>query len=43
MAISKERKKELVTEYQEWLENSKAVIIAEYVGLTMKDMDALRK
>jgi len=43
LAISKERKKELVAEYQEWLDNSKAVIIAEYVGLSMKDMDALRK
>ena len=43
MAISKEQKKEIVAEYQEWLDKSQAVIMTQYVGLTMKDMDALRK
>jgi len=43
LAISKEQKKEIVAEYQEWLEKSQAVIMTQYVGLTMKDMDALRK
>lgn len=42
MAISKKHKEELVEEYQEWLKQSRAVIVTEYVGLTMKDMDNLR-
>ena len=42
MAFSKERKKEIVATYQDWLGNSQAVFLAEYTGLTVKDMDALR-
>lgn len=42
MAVSKERKKEIVDTYQDWLENSRAVFLAEYTGLTVKDMDDLR-
>lgn len=42
MAISKERKNELVAQYAEWLKNSKAVVITEYSGLTMKQLDDLR-
>jgi large subunit ribosomal protein L10 len=42
LAVSKERKKEIVTTYQDWLGNSQAVFLAEYIGLTVKDMDDLR-
>jgi len=42
LAVSKERKKEIVATYQEWLGNSEAVFITEYIGLSVKDMDALR-
>lgn len=42
MAISEKRKQEIVAEYQEWLNKSRAVILVEYVGLTMKDIDNLR-
>jgi len=42
LAVSKERKKEIVATYQDWLGNSQAVFLAEYIGLTVKDMDALR-
>lgn len=42
MAISKERKNELVDQYVEWLKNSQAVVITEYSGLTMKQLDDLR-
>ena len=42
MAITKERKNELVTQYSEWVKRSKALILTQYVGLTMKDIDALR-
>lgn len=42
MAITKEQKKELVSNYRDWLKQSQAVILTEYVGLTMNDMDNLR-
>jgi large subunit ribosomal protein L10 len=42
LAITKQRKDELVAQYQEWVRNSQAVILTEYVGLTMKQIDDLR-
>jgi large subunit ribosomal protein L10 len=42
LAISKERKSEVVALYSQWIGNSKALILAEYAGLSMKEMDALR-
>ncbi|MCU0485402.1 MAG: 50S ribosomal protein L10 [Anaerolineales bacterium] len=42
MAISKERKDELIAQYREWTKKSQALMVAEYTGMTMKDMDALR-
>ncbi len=42
MAITKERKGELVSHYSEWLHKSEALIITEYKGMTMKDIDGLR-
>lgn len=42
MAISRERKEEVVAQYQEWIQQSRAMIVAEYQGMSMKDMDALR-
>ncbi len=42
LAVSKERKKEIVATYQDWLGSSQAVFLAEYTGLSMKDMDSLR-
>jgi large subunit ribosomal protein L10 len=42
LAVSKEGKKEIVATYQDWLDKSQAVFLAEYFGLTVKDMDALR-
>jgi large subunit ribosomal protein L10 len=42
LAVSKERKKEIVSTYQDWLGDSQAVFLAEYIGLSVKDMDALR-
>jgi len=43
LAISKERKKEVVVEYSEWLQRSSAMIVAEYTGMSMKDVDELRR
>jgi len=43
LAISKQHKKELVAQYVDWLNNSQVVILADYTGLTMKDIDGIRK
>jgi large subunit ribosomal protein L10 len=42
LAISKQRKDELVSEYTEWINRSKALILTEYTGLSMKQIDELR-
>lgn len=42
MAISKQRKDELVSLYTDWLNRSQAAIVTEYAGLTMKQIDELR-
>ncbi len=42
MAITKQRKEEVLTEYQDWLKRSQAVILVEYTGAKMKDMDSIR-
>lgn len=42
MAISKQRKNEVLAEYEAWLQQSQAVILVEYTGITMKQLDAIR-
>ena len=42
MAISKQRKDELVTQYTDWTRRSQALFLTEYRGLTMKQIDELR-
>lgn len=42
MALSKERKEELVEQYEVWLKDARALIMAEYTGMTMPQMDDLR-
>ena len=42
MAISKKRKDELVSQYVQWINQSQAVIVTEYLGMTMKQVDELR-
>jgi large subunit ribosomal protein L10 len=42
LAISKERKKEIIAEYTAWIKRSQAMIVAEYKGLPMAEMDVLR-
>lgn len=43
MALTKERKNELVAEYTELLEQSKGVIFTEYRGLSNKELTKLRR
>lgn len=42
MAISKERKDEVLTAYSDWMKRSQAVILVEYTGAKMKDLDNIR-
>ncbi|MBI5839636.1 MAG: 50S ribosomal protein L10 [Chloroflexi bacterium] len=42
MAISKQRKEEVLAEYTNWLKRSEAVILVEYTGVKMKDLDNIR-
>ena len=42
MAISKERKEAVLAQYRDWLKRSQAVILVEYAGASMKDMDNIR-
>lgn len=42
MAITKERKVEVVAQYNAWMSKSQAMFLAEYKGLTMKQIDDLR-
>lgn len=42
MAISKQRKQEAVAQYTEWAKRSRAMIVTEYRGLSMKQIDDLR-
>ena len=42
MAITKQRKEEILEQYQDWIKRSQAVIVVEYTGAKMKDLDAIR-
>ncbi len=42
MAITKQRKEEVLDTYRDWIKRSQAVILVEYTGAKMKNMDAIR-
>lgn len=42
MAINKARKIELIEQYDELIQNSRAIFLAEYTGMNVKQMSALR-
>ena len=42
MAITKQHKEEILAIYQDWFKRSHAVILVEYTGAKMKDMDNIR-
>jgi len=42
LAISKERKEEVLKQYADWMKRSQAVILVEYTGVKMKDLDGIR-
>jgi len=43
LAITKQHKNELIAQYNQWVGHSKGVVVTEYMGLTMKEFDALRQ
>ncbi len=42
MAITKEQKQEVLATYEDWFKRSQAIILVEYTGAKMKDMDNIR-
>ncbi len=42
MAITKQRKNELVSQYSEWTKRSQAMVVVQYTGMTMQSIDTLR-
>lgn len=42
MAVSKERKEEVMAMYADWMKKSQAVILVEYTGAKMKALDGIR-
>ncbi len=42
MAKSKAQKEAMMAEYAEWLGKSQAVVLVEYTGVKMRDLDAIR-
>lgn len=42
MAITKERKTDIVEQHSAWLKESKAVVLTEYVGLSAQELEQLR-
>jgi large subunit ribosomal protein L10 len=42
LAKSKDQKEAMLAEYAEWLGKSQAVVLVEYAGVKMKDLDAIR-
>ncbi len=42
MALSKQRKEEVLAQYKEWLSQSQALILMDYKGASVKDMEEVR-
>ena len=42
LALTKQHKEEVLATYKDWLKRSQAVILVEYTGARMKDMDNIR-
>lgn len=42
MALSRQKKEEVLAQYKDWVERSQAVFLVEYTGVTVKDLDGIR-
>lgn len=43
MAVSRQKKKELVDQYLNWIEESRALVLTHYIGLSVSQLDELRR
>jgi large subunit ribosomal protein L10 len=42
LAITKERKVDIIEQHETWLKESKAVVLTEYIGLSAKELEQFR-
>jgi large subunit ribosomal protein L10 len=42
LAITRQRKEEVLAQYKKWMDRSQAVILVEYTGVTVKNLDNIR-
>jgi large subunit ribosomal protein L10 len=42
LALSRQKKEQVLAQYQKWVDNSQAVVLVEYNGVKMADLDAIR-
>lgn len=42
MALSRTKKDQVLAQYQEWVDKSQAVVLVEYTGVKMAQLDAIR-
>lgn len=42
MALSRQKKEQVLAQYQKWVDDSQAVVLVEYTGVKMADFDAIR-
>lgn len=42
MALTRAQKEQVLAQYAEWIEKSQAVVLVEYTGLKVKDLDVIR-
>jgi len=43
LAKSKQQKQELVDQYSEWIEKSNAIVLTRYIGLSVPELEQLRR
>jgi large subunit ribosomal protein L10 len=42
LALSRDKKQEVLNQYKQWMDNSQAIVLVEYLGIKMADFDAIR-
>lgn len=42
MALSRQKKEEVLAQFKQWFDDSQAVVLVEYTGVKMADLDAIR-
>lgn len=42
MALSRQKKEQVLAQYQKWVDDSQAVVLVEYTGVKMAALDAIR-